>query len=240
MTDLTERLIERALRFEESGAAPAPVRVAATVLLLRPAAPRFEVYLLRRAATMAFASGMYAFPGGAVDPVDAGGPPLAGTWADRLGRPEPEAQAVVRAAVRELAEETGVRVTAADLVPWTRWVTPEFEPRRYDTYFFVAALRPGEEAADISGEADRTEWVSPADAVSRTASGELVMLPPTAVTMGELARYDSVEAVLAAAAGRDAATPILPRLERAPDGTNHLVLQPCPPSSADPGETSTS
>lgn len=219
MSELMEQLVARAQRFTASGAVPAPVRLAATVMLLRPAAPGFEVYLLRRAPTMAFASGMYAFPGGAVDPVDAAGAPLADTWGARLGRPAAEAQAVVRAAVRELAEETGVRVAAADLVPWTRWITPEFEPRRYDTYFFAAALRTGEEAADISGEADHTEWVSPGDAVSRAASGELMMLPPTAVTLRELARYDSVEAVLAAAADRDAATPIQPRLERTPDGT---------------------
>lgn len=210
MSELTERLIARARQFAASGAAPAPVRLAATVMLLRPAAAGFEVYLLRRAPSMAFASGMYAFPGGAVDPADATGGPLAGTWGARLGRPAAEAAAVVRAAVRELAEETGVRVATTDLVPWARWITPEFEPRRYDTYFFAAALRAGAEAADISGEADRTEWVSPGEAVSRAAAGELEMLPPTAVTLAELARYGSVEAVLAAGADRDAATPIRP------------------------------
>jgi 8-oxo-dGTP pyrophosphatase MutT (NUDIX family) len=224
MKDLEERLIAQARRFAESGAAPAPVRPAATVLLLRTVDSGFEVYLLRRAPTMAFASGMYAFPGGAVDPADSAGPPLAGGWGARLGRPEPEAQAVVRAAVRELIEETGVRVAPGDLVPWTRWITPEFELRRYDTYFFVAALPEGQEPADVSGEADRTEWVRPSDAVARTASGELVMLPPTAVTIGELARHDSVGSVLAAGAGRDAATPIVPRVERSPDGTSRIAF----------------
>lgn len=224
MTDLTERLIAQARRFRESGAAPAVPRPAATVLLLRPGEGGFEVYLLRRAASMSFASGMYAFPGGAVDPGDADGPLLAGEWATRLGRPEPEAQAVVRAAVRELVEETGVRLAAADLVPWTRWITPEFEPRRYDTYFFVAPLPGGQEPADISGEADRTEWLAPAGALRRFEAGEIMMLPPTSVTLGELARHDSVSAVLAAAVGRDTATPVVPRVERDADGTIRLVL----------------
>ncbi|QSB15153.1 NUDIX domain-containing protein [Natronosporangium hydrolyticum] len=222
--DLLTRLAAQAAQFTASGAAPAEPRLAATVLLLRPASPGLQVYMLRRTTSMAFASGMYAFPGGSVDPADADGPPLAGPWAGRLGRPEPEAAAVVRAAVREVAEETGVTVDPDELLPWTRWITPEFEPRRYDTYFFVTPLPAGVAPADVSGEADHTEWVRPADAVARADTGEILMLPPTAVTLGELAAYGSVEAVLAGAADRDAATAILPRVEHDADGSPRLVL----------------
>jgi 8-oxo-dGTP pyrophosphatase MutT (NUDIX family) len=236
MSDLTEGLIARALRFAESGATPATPRLAATVMMLRPAGSGFEVYLLRRAAHMAFASGMYAFPGGAVDPGDDDGPGygddtddgdvpgLAGDWSARLGLPGPRARAVVRAAVREVAEETGVRLAPGDLVPWTRWITPEFKPRRYDTYFFCAALADGQDPADVSGEADRTEWLSPAEALRRFEAGEIAMLPPTSVALGELAGYGTVAAVLAAAGGRDTATPVLPRVERSPDGTARFVI----------------
>jgi 8-oxo-dGTP pyrophosphatase MutT (NUDIX family) len=223
--DLMARLVAQALRFAESGAAPARPRVAATVLLLRPAEPDQapEVFLLRRAASMAFASGMYAFPGGSVDPADYRGDAVDGGWAARLGRPEPEATAVIRAAVREVAEETGVRLAAPDLVPWTRWITPEFEPRRYDTYFFLARLPAGQQPAGVSEEADRVEWARPAAALARFEAGEIVMLPPTTVTLGELAGYRSVDAALAAGATRDAATPVLPRVERLPDGTARFV-----------------
>ncbi len=216
-------LAEKALQFAESGATPVTPRLAATVMLLRPATDGFEVYLLRRAASLAFASGMYAFPGGRVDPADRDGEPLAGDWPARLGQPPEDAYAVVRAAVREVAEETGVRLAPADLVPWTRWITPEFEARRYDTYFFCAALPAGQEPAHVSGEADRTVWLRPADALARLEAGELTMLPPTAVTLGQLAAYDSVAAVLAAAASRDAATPVMPRAERGPDGVARFV-----------------
>lgn len=224
VSDLTERLVAQALRFAESGAPPAAARLAATVMLLRPAETGVEVYVLRRATSMAFASGMYAFPGGAVDPTDHEGPVPPGDWGTRLGRPEPEARAVVRAAVREVTEETGVRLEVAELLPWTRWITPEFEPRRYDTYFFVAALPDGQQPDDVSGEADRTEWVRPADALARMEAGDIGMLPPTSVTLGELAGYGGVAQVLAAAAGRDAATPVLPRVEHGADGTARLVL----------------
>lgn len=223
--DLTERLIARARRFVESGERPVPSRLAATVMLLRPAAAGFEVYLLRRAASMRFASGMYAFPGGTVDQSDYEQPPLEQVWSARLGRPEAEARAVVRAAVREVAEETGVRLQPADLVPWTRWITPEFEPRRYDTYFFCASLGDGQDPADISGEADRTEWLQPADALARMAAAEIFMLPPTSITLGELAGYESVVNVLAAAADRDAATPVVPRVVRDQDGSLRFVLR---------------
>ncbi|MBX6355603.1 MAG: NUDIX hydrolase [Micromonosporaceae bacterium] len=179
---LPAAMAERVRRFAASGAAPATPRVAATVVLLRPP---FEVYLVRRAATMAFASGMYAFPGGSVEPSDA---------------------SIAAAAVREVLEETGVLLTADALVPWSRWITPEFEPRRFDAYFFLAALPPGQSARTVGGEADHALWRSPAAAL------ELPMLPPTSRTLRELAQYSTVEEALAAAAGRDATKPICPRV----------------------------
>jgi 8-oxo-dGTP pyrophosphatase MutT (NUDIX family) len=221
VSELIERLVARARRFEESGAAPAVPRLSATVLLLRPG---YEVFLQRRAVGMAFASGMYAFPGGTVDAADFDGPPLAGDWSARLGRPEREAWAVVRAAVREVAEETGVRVAPGELVPWSRWVTPVFEPHRYDTYFFLATLPDGAQPDNVSGEADRSLWLAPAEAVARFEAGQIAMLPPTSVTLRELTGLESVDAALAAAAGRDAAKPIEPHVEWAPDGTGRLVL----------------
>ncbi len=85
--------------------------------LLRDGRRGVEVYLLTRAAAMAFAGGMTAFPGGAVDPADtvtAAGPsigwvgPTPAAWAGRLSTDEPTATALVCAAVRETFEECGV------------------------------------------------------------------------------------------------------------------------------------
>lgn len=119
--------------------------------------------------------------------------------------------------------------------PWTRWITPEFEPRRYDTYFFLAALPAGQHPAAVSGEADRTGWARPADAIAQFAAGEIAMLPPTSATLTELAGFDSIEAALAAAADRDTATPILPQVVRSPDGTARLVIGGRVNSSSDGG-----
>ncbi|GAB1328440.1 NUDIX hydrolase [Streptomyces sennicomposti] len=236
-----------------------PVRPkrAATVMLLRDTGAGPAVHMLRRRASMAFAAGAYAYPGGGVDPRDddrtirwAG--PARAWWADRLGVDGTTAQAIVCAAVRETYEEAGVLLAGpgadsvvgdttgedweadraalvarelsfaefldrrgltlrSDLLgAWTRWITPEFEPRRYDTWFFVAALPEGQRTRNASTEADRTVWIRPQDAAAGYDRGELVMMPPTIATLRQLIPYASPAEALAAAPDRDL-TPVLAR-----------------------------
>jgi 8-oxo-dGTP pyrophosphatase MutT (NUDIX family) len=156
---------------------------------MRAGAAGFEVFVQRRVPTMAFAAGMTVFPGGAREPADAH---LAAT------------------AVREVLEETGVELALDRLVPWSRWVTPEGEPRRYDTYFFVAELLPGQEPVALGTEMDTVSWVTPAEALDAYERGELPMMPPTVVTLRELTAYDDIAAVLAGASSRTL-DPVRPR-----------------------------
>jgi 8-oxo-dGTP pyrophosphatase MutT (NUDIX family) len=116
----------------------------------------------------------------------------------------------------DLLADWGLVLRSDLLVPWARWVTPEFEPRRYDTYFFLARL-PGRQLTRlVGGEADDHVWARPDELV---ASG-YAMLPPTIVTLRELAAYPAVEDAIAAAGERDPATAVMPRLEFGPDGTH--------------------
>ncbi|MFG2773812.1 NUDIX hydrolase [Streptomyces sp. NPDC048350] len=234
---------------------PATPRRAATVMLLRDGTDGPSVHMLRRRASMAFAGGAYAYPGGGVDPRDEhpvrwAGPSLE-TWAARLGvTGTEEAQAIVCAAVRETYEEAGVLlagetadsvvgdttgddwekdreamvarelsfadfldrrglVLRSDLLgAWARWITPEFEPRRYDTWFFVAALPAGQRTRNASTEADRTVWIRPAEAAAGYDRGELTMMPPTISTLRGLTHFGSAAEALAEAAGQDL-TPVL-------------------------------
>jgi 8-oxo-dGTP pyrophosphatase MutT (NUDIX family) len=245
-------LAARAAALLEGRLTPAVPRDAATVMLLRAAGAvppsslqHVEVYMLRRMHTMAFAPGAYVFPGGSVDESDAeGGHGWAGPEAAELGPvlglPPERAQALIRAAVRETFEESGVLlagptadsvvadtsgddwaadrqalagrslslagllvrrglVLRADLLrPWARWITPEAERRRYDTRFFTAALPAGQLVAGGTGEADQEAWLRPAAAIAAAGDGKLVVLPPTAVTLRELAEFLDVPAILAA------------------------------------------
>jgi hypothetical protein len=107
----------------------------------------------------------------------------------------------------ELLARRGLRLRDDLLFPWSRWITPEFEPRRFDTWFFVALLPEGQTARDVSGEADATDWISPA------AANGLAMLPPTLSTLNDLRSYPRVLDVVLASADRDAASPVMPRIE---------------------------
>jgi 8-oxo-dGTP pyrophosphatase MutT (NUDIX family) len=90
-------------------------------------------------------------------------------------------------------------VLRSDLLrPWARWITPVTEERRYDTRFFAAALPEGQHARDVGGEADETAWMEPGAALAAASRGEIALMPPTAVTLGELRACGQVPAALAA------------------------------------------
>ncbi|TDD27522.1 NUDIX hydrolase [Kribbella turkmenica] len=108
-------------------------------------------------------------------------------------------------------------VLRADLLgPWAHWITPEFEPRRYDTRFFVAALPAGQVTRDVTSESDQVAWTRPADAVAAVDLGEMLMLPPTYVCCRDLTPYDDVAAILTAAGEREI-RPVLPTVRVAGD-----------------------
>jgi 8-oxo-dGTP pyrophosphatase MutT (NUDIX family) len=103
-------------------------------------------------------------------------------------------------------------VLRADLLRvWSHWITPEVEPKRFDTRFFVAAMPDGQRTRDVGGEADRVAWLRPADALSAQGRGELSMLPPTLAVLADLAPWATVDEVMAAADQRSV-EPVLPKL----------------------------
>jgi 8-oxo-dGTP pyrophosphatase MutT (NUDIX family) len=255
--------------------APVAVRDAATVMIVREAAPAqtpgVEVLMLRRPAAMKFAPGAYVFPGGSVDPSDAAAEigwygPDSAEFGALLGASAELARALVCAAVRETFEESGLLlagpadggavpaasgpswqadraalvdggltlaellagrglVIRADLLtPWTRWITPESESRRFDARFFVAALPAGQQPTGHAAEADEVAWLRPADAIAAARAGDISLLPPTATTLNDFA--------VAVAAGRGVADllaerrtiqPIRPRL-LVEDGQTWLLI----------------
>jgi len=200
----------RAHQFVQEGREPVLARPASTVLLIRDTSSGsgIEVYIHRRHRGMAFAAGVVAFPGGGVDPGDAEVPLHdVATWMQRLGvDDEAPARAHVAAAVRELAEETGVVADPAELAPWARWITPTFEERRFDTWFFLLPLPAGLSPEDVSGETEGVAWVRPADELARADAGESVVMPPTRAMLTELADFGTVADAVTATTDRHIVT----------------------------------
>ncbi|MGH3471658.1 MAG: NUDIX hydrolase [Nocardioidaceae bacterium] len=108
------------------------------------------------------------------------------------------------------------------LAAWSHWITPEFEPRRYDTRFFVAKLPTGQRTRDVSGEADQVSWLSPGAAIAGVDSGALAMLAPTYVTLKELAGFETADEAVDAAGTRTIVT-VVPGVEII-DGEGFLTL----------------
>jgi 8-oxo-dGTP pyrophosphatase MutT (NUDIX family) len=89
-------------------------------------------------------------------------------------------------------------VLRSDLLrPWSRWITPVIEPRRFDTRFFAAHLPAGQRTRDVGGEAAATAWIEPSAALEEARRGAIALLPPTAVTLAELAACGNLESALA-------------------------------------------
>jgi 8-oxo-dGTP pyrophosphatase MutT (NUDIX family) len=219
-------------------------RDAATAVILRSGEHGREVFLMRRRSSMAFAAGMFVFPGGGVQPSDYDdvawiGPPPS-TWGGRFHCAPALAAALVVTAVRETFEETGILFAGADeksvvgevagteledarqaveakarsfgdlladhglslradlLGAWAHWITPEFEPRRFDTRFFVATLPAHQAVGGLSAEADAGLWIPLADAYDSASAGKIQTLPPTLHTLSELATLGDVDVLEAA------------------------------------------
>jgi 8-oxo-dGTP pyrophosphatase MutT (NUDIX family) len=182
----------------EAGGAPlkgdseptATPRPASTVILLRRGGKHadrgLELLLVKRNPEARFMPGVWVFPGGAVDAADGEGD--AGFRA---------------AAARELEEEAGVTVDPAELVPYSRWITPRIVPIRFDTYFYLA-LAPAHSPPKPDGsETVDAGWYSPKRALEMHAADEMPLVFPTIKHLESLLPYGSAEEALDAARNRE-------------------------------------
>ena len=117
----------------------------------------------------------------------------------------------------EVLDRRGLRVDDGELASLAHWVTPENEPRRFDARFFVAALPQGQHTYDVDGEADRTAWLRPVDALQAWHDGTLDMWIPTASTMRLLTEGETAAEVIENARRRSV-VPVRPHEVPGPDG----------------------
>lgn len=90
-----------------------------------------------------------------------------------------------------------------------RWVTPPFEPRRYDTFFFSALLPEGQVPDDDTTEADVADWTVPGVLLEQLATGAAMMLPPTVVCVESVAAATSAAGFVAQSGSMRAIEPRL-------------------------------
>ena len=132
-----------------------------------------------------------------------------------------------------LLEQEDLYLDLAPLVYWSHWITPSLEPRRFDTRFFAAAIPPDLVASADHGELTGHAWIRPAvvhDAIERR---EIRVVPPTLLTLEDLAechaRHGGLAAMLAAERERPT-PPVLPRIE--PRSDEFRVVMPWDPGYA--------
>lgn len=106
--------------------------------------------------------------------------------------------------VAQLAAQ-GLTVAIDAVMPFAHWVTPEIEIRRFDTRFLLARVPADQEASHDAGEMTALEWLAPPEAIARAQRAELLLPPPTWLTLARLSRFESVDAAWQWAAS----TPIL-------------------------------
>jgi 8-oxo-dGTP pyrophosphatase MutT (NUDIX family) len=186
-------------------------REAASLILLRDSAEGPEVLLVKRNPEQRFMGGAWVFPGGAVHADDGGH---------------------ARAAARELDEEAGIALPEdAELVPYSRWITPAEVKVRFDTWFFVARAPDGARAIPDGAECVDARWLRPRDALAACERDELLLVFPTIKHLERLAGFGSVADVLDDARGHTV-EPVQPRVVMR-GGTAEVVL-PGQPGYDDP------
>lgn len=212
---------------------PAPLRPAATVLLLRDAPDGLEVLMTRRSPQASFAPGVYVFPGGGVDADDATAHHQARRRATQSDARLTQAIAAIREAFEELGvllawRADGTAATAADAQALQRheplfpqlaahglalaadavfvlahWTTDRDLPKRFDVPFLVARMPEGQTPVADDAEQFDPVWISPQQARARHAAGDFDMIFPTLRTLERLQAYATVDAVLADCARTD-------------------------------------
>lgn len=187
---------------------PIEPRPAASVLVMREGDDGIELLFVRRSPELKFMGGAWVFPGGTVLPED--------------GDIESD-DAYKVAGARETFEEA--RITLPDplsLVPFSRWITPELAPMRFDTRFYLTLAPEGAEPAPDRREVDRAEWWTPAKALHLFVRDEADLHFPTIKQVEQIAEHETAAAALEAARNTPVEI-ILPRVATTDEGFEVLL-----------------
>jgi 8-oxo-dGTP pyrophosphatase MutT (NUDIX family) len=110
--------------------------------------------------------------------------------------------------------EHGMVLALDELLPYAHWITPEGMPKRFDTWFFLAAAPPEQAGAHDGKESTDSIWVSPREALAGGESGRFKLPFPTTRNLIKLGKQANVLAALDDSRGRPIVTvmPVMTRL----------------------------
>ncbi len=155
------------------------------MVLLRDGADGIETLMVRRNSKLAFAAGMWVWPGGRVDPED-----------EDPDTPDDHEGAARRAAAREAHEEAGLVIDPVGLAWFAHWTPPAIRStHRFATYFFAGRATDADVTID-GGEIHEHVWIGPAEAMRRRNALEIELAPPTWITLEQLATYADATSAL--------------------------------------------
>jgi 8-oxo-dGTP pyrophosphatase MutT (NUDIX family) len=111
--------------------------------------------------------------------------------------------------------DNNLQLALDTLVPYAHWITPEGMPKRFDTWFFLAAAPPDQLGAHDGRESTDSIWVSSREAVEGGESGRFKLPFPTTRNLIRLAKQPSVQAALDHAKGMSIVTvmPVMTKTE---------------------------
>ncbi|MGQ0621709.1 MAG: NUDIX hydrolase [Panacagrimonas sp.] len=119
--------------------------------------------------------------------------------------------------IGDLLEAEDLVLACEELVFFAHWITPDFMPKRFDTYFYLAVAPPDQVALHDGREMVDSVWLRPADALSQADAGSRTLVPATRLNVEKLGLRTTVETALAAARAEPVVT-VLPSVVRRDDG----------------------
>jgi len=102
--------------------------------------------------------------------------------------------------------DNGMLLALDELVPYAHWVTPEGMPKRFDTWFFLAAAPPDQLGAHDGKESTDSIWVSPREALEGGETGRFKLPFPTTRNLIKLGKQATVKAALDDSRGKSIVT----------------------------------
>lgn len=119
--------------------------------------------------------------------------------------------------MRDLVEQHRLELATDVLVPFAHWITPDFMPKRFDTWFYLVPAPEDQVAAHDGEESVDSVWVRPADAIAEAKAGRRTIIFPTLNNLMKLARSSSVEEAIARARTEPLVT-VLPTVHKTETG----------------------